>query len=328
MKYSIVVPVYNVSEYIRRCVDSLLGQQGDMDYEIILVDDGSTDGKSGPICDHYAEEFPDRVHVIHKANGGLGDARNVGLEAAVGEYVLFVDSDDYLAFQTLARLDEAVEEFHCDVVSFCFVTVVDGKESLQQEPALPLNRVLTLKDNPELLQAAPNACNRLWRRALFLDSGIRYPSRVWYEDIRTTAKLFALADSVVAIPEGLYYYVLRQGSIMQSSGVDRNREIIDAFDDLLGWYRQKGLFAQYKEQLCALTVRHVLIFACVRVCRVDPKHPLLAQLRQYVFDQFPDWKGNPLLAALPRLHRLALGLSAQKRYRLLSALFALKDRLA
>ncbi len=326
MKYSIVVPVYNVSDCLSRCVDSLLAQEGP-EHEILLVDDGSTDGESGPLCDAYAARFPSLIRVIHKPNGGLGDARNVGLEAAAGEYVLFVDSDDYLAPQALRRLDGVVEQFHCDVVSFCFVTVTDGKEVLHQEPQLPQNRPLTLADTPALLQAAPNAWNRLWRRSLFLNSGIRYPSRVWYEDIRTTGKLFALANSIVAIPDGLYYYVLRQGSIMQNASVQRNLEIIDAFEDLLGWYRQQGLFDRFQQQLCALTVRHVLIFACVRVCRVDPKSPVLQRVHQYALSQFPRWRDTPQLKALPPLHRLALSLSAGKHYRLLRALFALKDRL-
>ena len=105
MKISIVVPVYNVKDYLPKCIDSILVQDCS-DCEIILVDDGSTDGESGAICDRYAQAHPDLIRAIHKPNGGLGDARNVGQAHATGEYILFLDSDDYIAEDTLEKLKE------------------------------------------------------------------------------------------------------------------------------------------------------------------------------------------------------------------------------
>ena len=104
MIFSVVIPVYNVKDYLPKCVDSVLAQDFD-DYELVLVDDGSTDGESGAICDRYAAAHPERIRVIHKPNGGLGDARNVGLEAAAGEYLVFIDSDDYIGAGMLRTLD-------------------------------------------------------------------------------------------------------------------------------------------------------------------------------------------------------------------------------
>ena len=100
MKISIIIPVYNVADYLRKCVESALNQQFD-DYEVILVDDGSTDGLCPDLCDELQSANPDRIRVIHQENKGLGGARNTGIDASRGEYLLFVDSDDYISEKTL-----------------------------------------------------------------------------------------------------------------------------------------------------------------------------------------------------------------------------------
>ena len=123
MLLSIIVPVYNVEPYLRRCVDSLLDQGEFSDYEIILIDDGSTD-RSGEICEEYASTN-EKVRVLHKENGGLSSARNAGLAAANGEYVLFVDSDDYLKTGCLAALLETAYQQNADIVCFNYAYVSD-----------------------------------------------------------------------------------------------------------------------------------------------------------------------------------------------------------
>ena len=102
MIFSVVIPVYNVKDYLPKCIDSVLAQDFE-DYEVILIDDGSTDGESGAICDRYAAAHPERIRAIHKPNGGVGEARNVGIEAAQGEYLIFIDSDDYIAPRHVPR---------------------------------------------------------------------------------------------------------------------------------------------------------------------------------------------------------------------------------
>ena len=327
MIFSVVIPVYNVKDYLPKCVDSVLAQDFD-DYELVLVDDGSTDGESGAICDRYAAAHPERIRVIHKPNGGLGDARNVGLEAAAGEYLFFIDSDDYIGAGMFRTLAGAIDRFHSDVIDFGFAVDTDGTITKQLVDDLPHDRTFTLAELPQLLLTQPNAWSRCWKRSLFLDTGIRYPSRVWYEDIRTTTKLFAAAGSICAVPDVFYYYVVREGSITRNPNVARNAEILDAFDDLLGWYRSSGLFAQYYNELSRLTVDHVLLAGSVRVLRIDPDSELLGRFQDYVQTQFPDYFDNPLLAQLSRSHKLILRLLRQHKYRTVRALFAVKDKLS
>lgn len=325
MRFSIVIPVYNVKDYLEKCVQSVLAQ-GCADYEIILVDDGSTDGSSA-LCDILAAHHPERIRVIHKPNGGLGDARNVGLEHALGEYLVFLDSDDYIDPSMLEELSQQVDKTHADIITFGFAVDNNGDTSQIIIDPLPEDRIFTLADTPQLLLALPNAWNRIYTRRLFLETGIRYPGRVWYEDIRTTTKLFAQAKSVVSVHRPYYYYVVRENSITRNKNIARNREIIDAFDDLLRYYRENGLFERYHDELCRLTIDHVFLAASVRVLMADPSHPLLDELQQYTRQHFPNFTKNRYLPQLPRTKKLAFRLLMHRRYRTLAMLFRAKERL-
>lgn len=320
MRFSIIIPAYNVAEYLEKCVASVAAQTCG-DWEAILVDDGSTDGLTGALCDRLAAEQGGRVQVIHQQNGGLGAARNTGMDAARGEYLVFLDSDDYLAPEMLATLSGRIDETHCDIYTFGFRVEPGGAVHLDD---LPAARPFTLETCPRLLLATPNAWNRIYRRAFFQESGVRYPGRVWFEDIRTTMKLFALAESVEAVPRPFYHYVVRQGSITRNARADRNREILEAFDDLLAFYREKGLYARCYPELCRLAVDHILLAASVRVLMIDRKSPLLREFADYMQRNFPDYRSNPYLGELSRPRKLALALLEKRRYGILYLLFRVK----
>lgn len=325
MKFSVVVPVYNVAEYLPGCIDSVLANDC-TDCEIILVDDGSTDGVCPGICDEYAQRHPELIRVIHQENRGLGGARNTGLEAAKGEYLFFVDSDDTIPAHALATLRQAVDQTHADIYSFPLYSH-DGAGNGSVVPTSSLyDGPFALSEHPEFLFALPAAWARIWRRELFLVSGIRYPSRVWYEDIRTSQKLFALAKSIVTLPEPLYNYLARPGSIMRSGNLERNREILDAFEDILSWFAEHGLEKTYRDQLCRLAVEHVLLAASVRVARIDPKAGLLKEFSDFIQTNFPDYRENPYYSQFSMQHKLLLFLIRLRRYDVVDLLFRLKDR--
>ena len=322
MRISVIIPVYNVEQYLPGCLESVL-KNDTSDCEILLIDDGATDG-SGAICDDYASRYPDLIQVIHQPNGGLGAARDTGIEAAAGEWLLFVDSDDKIHTDTLAVLKRTVTP-ELDVVGFQFFADDGENPPVPQNCGFPGDGVaFSLESRKEYLLSLPSAWMRLWRRTLFLENDIRYPSRVWYEDIRTTAKLLAVARKIVVLPEPLYYYLSRPGSIMNSSKLDRNREILEALDDIRNWFAEKGLAERYHDELEALTVQHVLLAASVRVARVDPKHPLLREFRTYTDQAYPNWRANPYQRSLPKGKRLALSLIGSRRYGLVQMLFKMK----
>ncbi len=321
-KVSVVVPVYNVKDYLEKCVDSILAQT-EPDFELLLVDDGSTDG-SGALCDTLAEKDP-RIRVIHQENRGLGGARDTGIEAAAGTWLLLVDSDDWIDPQVLEKALEAGERKQAELVVFGYRTVDEQGRALRDFVETgPKNQGLSPEEYKRLFLIAPSAWNKLYRRELFIRTGLSYPSRVWYEDIRTTPKLMAAANRAVLLDYVGYNYLQRTGSIMNSGNVERNGEIIDAFDDLLPYFREKGLFEKYRDELCFLTLFHVYLTASARVIRLDRKQALIPRFRSYLEAQFPDYRRNKYLNDLTRNQKIILFLLERKLYYPIELLFRLK----
>lgn len=325
MRFSVVIPVYNVKEYLPACVESVL--KNDLqDCEVILVDDGSTDGVCPALCDRYAAEHPDFIRVIHQENRGLGGARNTGIEHARGDYLLFVDSDDTISPNTIAVLSAAIENSGADVIAFNLCSDDGaGKRTPVTANAFLADAPFRLQERKDFLLSLPSAWSRAWKRSLFLQTGIRYPEKVWYEDIRTSMKLFAAADCIFTIDDCLYGYLQRPGSIMNSAKLERNREILLAFDDLRRWFAEQDLFETYKDELTFLAVQHICLAATVRVARQDPQNPLLAEFSAYLQTHFPDYRENRYLPRLNLLHRLLFTLVNKQHYRTIRTLFRLKD---
>lgn len=325
MKLSIIIPVYNVADYLRGCIDSVLANDC-TDCQIILVDDGATDGICPGICDEYAAAHPDLIRVIHQPNKGLGGARNTGIAAAQGEYLFFVDSDDTIIPDALDILRRAIDSTHSDIYSFPYTAHDEQGNESHLATSIVLKGVFTLREHPEFLLSLPVAGARIWKKSLFDKTCIRFPEKAWYEDIRTSMKLFALAESIETLETPVYRYLQRQGSIMHSANLARNREILDAFEDLLRWFRGAGLYETYRRELERLAVDHILLAATVRVARADPRHPLLAEFRSYMEEYFPDYRENPYLSGLPKLHKLLVFLIERRQYGVVKLLFRLKDR--
>lgn len=326
MLFSVIVPVYNVADYLPKCMDSLLRQRCES-WEIILVDDGSTDGRSGAICDEYAAKYPELMRVIHQANGGLGAARNTGMEDAKGEYLFFIDSDDWIADNTMERLTEEIEQSHADMYVFSFRYISDvGERPAEPRPSGNEPRRRTLKQVPDMLLDSPAACLRICKRSLFLDTGIRFPSRVWYEDLCTTPKLFLEADSIVQLDDAFYFYLLRQGSIMRNPNLRRNLEILNALETVRSFYEEKGVLDAYRPQLTVLAVDNCCA-AARRVLMVDPKAGFLPEFMDYVKKKFPDYRKEPMLNRLGKKKLILLRLLEGKRYKLARTLFRVANKL-
>ena len=321
-KASVIVPVYKVEEYLEKCVQSILAQT-ERDFELILVDDGSPD-RCGALCDSLAQT-DSRIRVIHQENQGLGGARNTGIREARGDWLLLVDSDDWIEPKILEKAMEAGLREEADLVMFAFRTVDEqGRELGVFREDMPKERGIGLQEHKEALLTAPCAWNKLYRRSFFQGTGLAYPPRVWYEDLRTSPKLMAKAGRMVFLDEVGYNYLQRQGSIMKSANLERNREILDAFDDLLPWFRKEGLFEAYRRELEYLAVFHVYLTAGVRVALADRKSPLLRELAAYVEERFPGWRQNPYLPKLGGKRRLLVSLLQKKWYWAVSLLFKLK----
>lgn len=257
IKLSIIVPVYNVAPYLRKCVESLLAQDYD-NYEIILVDDGSTDS-SGAICDEYAcanELVNDRVRelerplirVIHQANAGLSAARNTGIKAAKGEYVCFVDSDDYWGPNVLGGLIEQVEREKLDVLRFDYQNVrinSAGQYEVFQPYKFPhpvdrrTDVVIGERYMDERMGYACYACQFVINREL---TGMFTPG-MHFEDTEWLPRMMLAAKRVNSSTTIVYNYLVRQGSITKVQG-DRTKIRKNLEDSILIIDR----YRQYREQ--------------------------------------------------------------------------------
>lgn len=215
---SVIIPIYNVEQYLEPCIKSILTQTYD-NLEIILVDDGSTD-ESLAICDRY-RELDNRIIVIHKSNSGLSDARNAGLNRARGKYILFVDSDDVISTKMVEILLGICEEYDADIgvctyLKFCddeeIVEVTSGK--LSECSGKELIKIIYKDSIPNISFIA---VNKLYRHSLFEREGIIFPSGRVYEDMATTYKLLYDAKKVVVIESALYFYRIRSNSIMTTT---------------------------------------------------------------------------------------------------------------
>ncbi len=325
-KFSFIVPVYGVEEYLEKCVDSMLAQTFD-DFEIILVDDESPD-RCGEICDSYAERFPGKVRSYHQKNGGSGTARNYGISLSRGEYLIFVDSDDYISSDLLADLHEAMEKQQAELYIFGAVVERDGKQINVLDPDVPSDTVFTIDQQPSLFFGVMAPWSRAYHRSLFApENGISFPPKVWYQDIRVVSKIFVKAKSIVRIPGRYYHYIHREGSATINKNADRNVEILYAFEDILGWYREHGYFEKYRKEMEFLTIHHVLLAATVRLLRIDCKHPLLGQFYDYVEKEFPNFRNCSYLPTLDKNKSLIFKLLLKKRYRTVLLIFKIKELL-
>ncbi len=212
MKLSIVVPVYNVEKYLVRCLDSLLGQTY-KNIEIILVDDGSTDSSS-LICDKYKEQ-DNRISVIHKENGGLSDARNVGLRNSTGDYVIFVDSDDYIEIDSCEKiapfLKSGAEVFICDCnvnkSGYAHEHYKNLKIGKEYNGAEYLKKALQKRKFPVM------AWLNIYRRDFLVENNLIFKKGILHEDIEFTPRMFLKAKSVVYTGIVFYNYVINDSSI-------------------------------------------------------------------------------------------------------------------
>lgn len=215
---SIIVPVYNAEETLRRCVDSILSQEY-RDFELLLVDDGSTDS-SGDILDGYAQA-DSRVRVTHKQNTGVSGTRNVGLDQATGEYIQFLDSDDWITPDATKLLVRSAREHDCDMVIADFYRVVGDRVAHKGD--IEDAGVLTREEYAACMMESPAdyyygvLWNKLYRRSIICDHGIRMDTQVsWCEDFMFNLEYIYYASSFFALQVPIYYYLKRKGSLVNS----------------------------------------------------------------------------------------------------------------
>ena len=258
-KLSVIVPVYKVEPYIHKCVDSILGQTY-TNLEVILVDDGSPDN-CGKICDEYAAKNK-RIKVIHKKNGGQADARNFGIEAATGEIIGFVDSDDYIEPNMYQEMIDYMQQNNLDIV--CADTNQVKGNKIKFKPRYKKNYIWNKEEALcEILNG--NLDNAVWNKIYKSEviGNIRFPKSRVYEDVATIYKFISNANKIGYISKPYYFYIKRKGSTIATSFNSKSR-----YDCFVGYIERLNFAEKHK-------------LSCVEACRKQALETALATLTAF-----------------------------------------------
>lgn len=284
IKVSIVVPIYNVERYLEKCIKSLVAQTIDS-FEILLINDGSKDG-SGEIAKKMADSY-ENVYYYEKENGGLSDARNFGIPLCRGKYIGFVDSDDYVEPTMFETLYKIAEQNNSDIVMCDYY-----KEYEQYKKQIHVTAVSDPQQVFYCMLAA--AWNKLYKKSVIIDSGVRFPVGLYYEDTAFFSMLIPSVKRIDTVNEAFVHYVQREGSIANSQGI-KTEHIFQIFDKIIEYYKENDLFDEYYGEIEYLCVRVLLGSSLERMSGIAD-----SQLRrkcakdtiEYLKTNFPDWKKN------------------------------------
>lgn len=239
---SVIVPVYQVEQYLKQCLDSILNQTF-KDIEVILIDDGSKDN-SGKICDEYALK-DNRVKVIHQDNMGLSDARNSGMNMISGKYYMFVDSDDYVSEQMIEKLYTSAVETDADVVCCNFEYFWENNEKVsfstkQKREELNSSEIFSHRKNEKNYGIWTVAWNKLYKSSSM--NSFRFRSGKIHEDEFWANDIYQKDLKVVTIEDSLYYYRQRHNSIVSIKNIQKEFDLIEAFQERMQIYLNQNMY--------------------------------------------------------------------------------------
>ncbi|WP_022757258.1 glycosyltransferase family 2 protein [Butyrivibrio fibrisolvens] len=268
---SVIVPIYNVEDYLPKCIDSIICQTY-KNIEIILVDDGSPDS-CGQICENYKKK-DSRIKVIHKENGGLSDARNAGICRAKGSYYVFIDSDDYIHERMIETLVEGVVSTGADIAVCSFKNVKED-EIIDIHSGINTGSYKLISEDIDRLSYFYGdkyteftvAWNKIYPASFFKE--IKYPKGKIHEDEFTTYKLLELAKKIAYIDVPLYYYVSRSSSIMGEEFSLKRLHRLDAISERMDHYLFLGKYDWYEKNLFLYRIFYVRYYKAVQKPKMD-----------------------------------------------------------
>ena len=257
---SIIIPIYKVEQYLLHCLDSV-SKQTYKNIEVLLVNDGSPD-LSGQIAKKYTEN-DSRFIYFEKTNGGLSSARNLGIDRCSGEYISFVDSDDWLEPTFIECLVEAAEKTNSDIAICNIKYIYSNGTERSNVPKIKAEKCVSnieaLSDLFNSKYFRNHAVNKLYKSSLFKNTDIRYPLGRLYEDVFTTYRLIYEARQVVYIPGTLYNYLqARPGSILNFGFNNKQLDILDGLDSIRGFIRKKGIYGRLRNDYIQLAISNIL----------------------------------------------------------------------
>lgn len=284
IKVSIIVPVYNVELYLDKCLNSLVNQTL-KEIEIIVVNDGSKDN-SQAIIDKYANKYSN-LKALKKENGGLSDARNYGIEYASGEYIGYVDSDDYVTLDMYEKLyNKAIEE-QSDIVECNLYHDYNNHQDIEIGEKIYDKKKL-------LILGRSVVWNKIYNREWLLSTKVKFSKGLIYEDVEFYSKLLLSLRKISYIDEACIYYVQR-GSSVNYNATLKTMDILKILKNIICYYKENGAYEEYKYELEFLTTRIILCSSFLRMCRIKDKNyrkKATQESLEFLYSNFPNWKKN------------------------------------
>ena len=319
IKVSIIVPIYNTEKYLRKCLNSLVNQTLE-EIEIIVINDGSPDN-SQEIIDEYVGKYPAKIKSYRTNNCGVGAARNLALQHANGKYIAFVDSDDYVDLNMYEKMYNEAEEKKSDIV-ICSIMIENGGKSYPNE----ISNIFSDAKINTMMFGNTSVCNKLYRKSII--EGLLFNSQIWYEDVDYGIKAILNAERISLVNEPLYHYLVRQGSIMNNDNIEKNLDILSAFDDLLKYLKNNKEFNKYQEEIEYLAIIHILIYAVVRVIKSEAnynkKKKIIKKLSGYIRDNFKHYRNNQYLYLLNGKNKIIFKLATNNSILIIKYIFEIK----
>lgn len=315
IKISIIIPVYNAEKYLKKCIDSVINQNVESK-EIILVNDGSIDN-SQEIIDEYVAKYPDMIKAIKQENAGQAVARNVGIENASGEFLAFLDSDDYLEENSYQLALNKAECDDLDIVCFDYYEIINGKKEEKQHYFLNTDDVVR-----KYIVSETSPCNRIVKRKIFIDNNVRFLVNKIYEDLATIPTLAKYTKKIGYIPDRVYDYVIRENSTMRYTTY--NSKIEDIFYAVEKLYNDfKG--TEYMEELEYIYIEHLLHAASLRFFSYKEGIGNIDKVVSVMKDKFPKWRKNKYYKMQSIKYKIICELFYHKKFGILSSILGGKN---
>lgn len=313
---SVIVPFYNVENYIEKCLNTLVHQTLE-DIEIILVNDGSQD-RSMVVVKKFLEQYPDKITYLEKENGGLSDARNYALPYAKGEYIAFLDSDDYVEKTMYKDMYELAKKEDSDMVECNFYWEYPDKK--KEDIGVVYNGKKEMLEKVRVV-----AWNKLIKKEVLEKSKVTFPKGYRYEDVEFTYKLIPYLDKVSFLKKPCIHYIQREGSISNNQN-ERNKEIFDVLEHVIDFYKENDLYDEYKDELEYIYIRYAFCSSLLRTVKIKDEfvqRKLLDLTWEKVNTTFPEWKKNPVLKSKKDLKSIYLKTINKFTFEMYSTLFSL-----
>lgn len=314
-KVSIIVPVYNTEKYLEKCINSLLNQTLS-DIEILMVNDGSVDG-SEEIIQKFQQK-DSRVILINKSNGGQASARNLGLSKATGEYIAFIDSDDYADYNFCEKLYTKAISGNYDIIC-CDYFIIDGAKEVYFNVFDFESCELSAS---EYAFSGAGPCNKMYKRSFLQEHGFVFPEGIIYEDYACIPALVVYNPNVFYCKEPLFYYVHHNASTMRSDQYKQKYEDIFKASDIL---YQKMKDTEYYLELESLICNHLLYLGALNFYKYD-RFEQIDRISSFMKKRFPNWKNNKYVKKCPKKERLLMSLFYHKKYNIISLCQKIKKR--